>query len=150
MTPYSTLSPKSKVACHPTTNQRLPVRRRANAKTSPIITTPVAPTQTSPGFSKRTRPKSSESQIAAGQKPISANVNWVYPRNKNASNNPTKRKKTAHSIPQRKSSPPCTARPPKEYPPKAAINPTNADTSINPIRQPCQNNFPNAPLNGSP
>jgi len=42
-TEYRNVSPKSKLACHPTHNQRLPVRRKANAKISPIDTTPAAP-----------------------------------------------------------------------------------------------------------
>src|SRR5260370_20556712 len=150
-TEYKNVSPKSKLACHPTTNQRLPARRKANAKISPIDATPAAPTQRSRGCPKGTAQNEHESTTAAGQNPMpSPSVYCVYPRNRNSSNKPTKRKKTAQSIPQRRSSPPCTARPPKEYPPKAAINPTNAHTSTNPIRQPCQNNFPNAPLSGKP
>src|SRR6266700_2722032 len=61
-----------------------------------------------------------------------------------------KNKKTAHNIPQRSNSLPCRARPPKEYPPKAAIKPINAETSTIPVRQPCQNNFPKAPVSGNP
>src|SRR6267143_599990 len=150
-TEYRNVSPKSKLACHPTANQRLPVRRKANAKMSPIATTPAAPTQPSPGFPKWTAPNEHESTTAAGQKPIpSASVYCVYPRNRNSSNKPTKTKKTAHNIPQRNSSLPCSATSRKEYPPKAAIKPTRAETSTNPTRQPCQNNFPKAPLIGSP
>src|SRR5712671_5167359 len=81
---------------------------------------------------------------------LSASVYCVYPRNKNSSNRPTKIKKTAHSIPQRNSSSPCRARPPKEYPPKAATKPIKTEISTNPMRQPCQNSFPKAPLNGKP
>src|SRR6266478_2476065 len=145
------VSPKSKLACHPTTNQRLAVRRKANAKIRPIAATPAAPTQPSPGFLRCTAPNKHESRAAAGQKPmLSARVYCVYPRNKNSSNKPTKIKSTAHNIPQRNSSLPCSARAPKEYPPKAAIKPINAETSTNPMKQPCQNNFPNAPLSGKP
>src|SRR6267154_3656206 len=150
-TEYRNVSPKSKLACHPTHNQRLPVRRKANAKISPIATTPAAPTQPSPGFPKWTAPNEHESTIAAGQKPmLSASVYCVYPRNVNSSNKPTNAKKTAHNIPQRIISLPCSAMSPKEYPPKAAIKPTNAEISTNPMRQPCQNNFPKAPLSGNP
>src|SRR5260370_36764939 len=77
-------------------------------------------------------------------------VHCVYPRNKNSSNKPTKTKKTAHNNPHRNSSPPCTASPPKEYPPKAAIKPINTETSTNPMTQPCQNISPNAPPSGTP
>src|SRR5882672_9060952 len=109
------------------------------------------PYQPSPGFPKWTAPNEHESTIAAGQKPmLSASVYCVYPRNVNSSNKPTKTKKTAHKIPQRKSSLPCSATSPKEYPPKAAIKPTNTEISTNPMRQPCQNNFPKAPLSGNP
>src|SRR5229473_2876035 len=109
------VSPKSKLACHPTTSQRLPVRRKANAKTSPIVATPAAPTQPSPGFPKWTAPNEHASTTAAGQKPmLSASVNSVYPQNKNSSNKPTNTKKTAHNIPQRNSSLPCSAASPKE------------------------------------
>src|SRR5438876_1104979 len=73
-----------------------------------------------------------------------------YTQYTNSSNKPTKTKKTAHSIPQRSKSWPCRANPPKEYPPNAAIKPINPDTSTKPMRQPCQNNFPNAPLIGKP
>src|SRR6266403_871686 len=150
-TEYRNVAPKSKLACHPKHNHRLPVRRKANAKISPIATTPAAPTQPSPGFPKWTAPNEHESTTAAGQKPmLSASVYCVYPRKKNSSNKPTKTKKTAHNTPQRNTSLPCMARPPKEYPPKAAIKPTRAEISTNPMRQPCQNNFPKAPLIGSP
>src|SRR6266436_4276863 len=115
-TEYRNVSPKSKLACHPTHNHRLPVRRKANAKISPIATTPAAPTQPSPGFPKWTAPNEHESTIAAGQKPmLSASVYCVYPRNVNSSNKPT-----------------------------------NTEISTNPMRQPCQNNFPKAPLSGNP
>src|SRR5260370_19275272 len=145
------VSPKSKLACHPTTSHRFPVRRKANAKISPIATTPAAPTQPSPGFPKWTAPNKHESTTAVGQKPIpSPRVYCVYPRNKNSSNKPTKTKKTAQNNPHRNNSPPRTARPPKQYPPKAAIKPINAETSTRPMTQPCQNNFPKAPLIGSP
>src|SRR5260370_40796852 len=150
-TEYKNVSRKSKLACHPTTNQRLPVRRNANAKISPIDATPAAPTQPSPGFPKWTAPNEHESTTAAGQKPMpSPSVYCVYPRNRNSSNKPTKTKKTAHNNPHRNSSPPRTARPPKEYPPKAAIKPINTETSTNPITQPTHNNFPNAPLTATP
>src|SRR5438552_672432 len=150
-TEYRNVSPKSKLACHPTTNQRLPVRRKANAKIKPIVATPAAPTQPSPGFLRWTAPNKHESRAAAGQKPmLSARVYCVYPRNKNSSNKPTKIKRTAHNIPQRNSSWPCSARSPKEYAPKAAIKPINAETSSHPMRQRCQNNLPNAPLSGKP
>src|ERR1700675_3072257 len=64
------LSPKSKVACMPSANHKLPVRFSVKLQNSPTNTTPPTPTQPSPKFWKWTAPKETERRTAAGQKPM--------------------------------------------------------------------------------
>src|ERR1700675_1906058 len=64
------VSPKSKVACIPSANHRLPVRFSVKLQNSPTKTTPATPTHPSPEFLKCTAPKETERRTAAGQKPM--------------------------------------------------------------------------------
>src|SRR5437868_5853344 len=76
-TEYKKVSPKSKLACMPTANQSVPVRRNVKDQKSPVSTIPAMPTPFSPGLLRWTAPNAQERTRAAGQNPAACNsVNW--------------------------------------------------------------------------
>src|SRR6266851_8650152 len=101
-TEYKNVSPKSKLACMPTANQRFPVRRKVKHQSKPVSITPAKPIVLSPGFVLCTNPNAAESSTAAGQKLTAwARVNCTYPRNANSSYSPTRMKNAPQKAAQR-------------------------------------------------
>src|SRR5258708_35881358 len=106
-TEYKNVSPKSKLACIPTANHRLPVRRKVRHQNKPVSMTPAKPNLFSPGFVLCTSPNAMESSTAAGQKGMAcARVNCTYPRKANSSYSPTIMKNAPQNAAQRSNSVP--------------------------------------------